>query len=107
MMLARFCQLSTSSAQAPHHPASRPQVGLGQPGALPLFAYSVTRFYLALFSPLVFFRGRQPGSGILSRCQMAFFLEPRHFGATVAACIRDKEPREIQEIGWFRVPVAG
>ena len=24
-----------------------------------------------------------------------------------AACIRDKEPREIQEIGWFRVPAAG
>ena len=60
---------------------------------------------VALFSPLVFSWGAAwlwypfgarwvlPGTQAL-RCYRA-------------ACIRDKEPREIQEIGWFRVPAAG
>ena len=37
-----------------------------------------------------------------------FCLEPRHFGATRAACSRDNEPRESQHTcTWFRVPAAG
>ena len=65
----------------PKHQAPSPGVGLGQPGALPLFAYSVTRFPWRCSLPSLF---RWVSLALVSfSVPDGFCLEHRHFGATV------------------------